>query len=145
MEEFNHELNVDDETIDNAIEIAMDNTHEQLITEVWKMDWIRFKIDLQEEDNKCMYTATSGLLAAKYFNYRHPMPKITQTTDTQRCKNFIEAVNAYGTRDGKWSDNWQAIIKWAKELIKPPGYLKQPSDMLIGINGMDKLNQYRPR
>ena len=52
--EFN-ELNVDDETIDNAIEIAMDNTLEQLITEVSKMEWIRpirFKIDLQEEDNK---------------------------------------------------------------------------------------------
>jgi len=141
---FNHELNVDDETIDNAIEIAMDNTLEQLIT----MDWIRpirFKIDLQEEDNKYMYTATSGLLAAKYFNYRHPMPKITQTYPKLRdCQKFIEAVNEHGNHEGDWSDNWQAIITWAKELIEPPGYLKQPDDMLIGINYMDKSNQYRP-
>ena len=79
--EFN-ELNV---AIDNATDEIIRIAIEQFMTEVWKMDWIRFGIDLQEEDNKYMYTATSGLFATKFFNYRHPMPKLSINKKTKRA------------------------------------------------------------
>ena len=76
-------------------------------------------------DNKYMYTATSGLLATKFFNYRHPMPKFKLSVDKKICKTFIEAVNSYGTCEGDWSDNWQAIKTAATNpYIQPPYYLK---------------------
>ena len=130
--EFN-ELNV---AIDNATDEIIRIAIEQFMTEVWKMDWIRFGIDLQEEDNKYMYTATSGLLAANYFNYRHPMPKLS--INKKICETFIEAVNSYGTCEGDWSDNWQAIKTKAKTLIKPPEYVKEPDDL-----NMNDINFFR--
>ena len=129
--EINHE---------EAIDKIEESVIEQVMTEVWKMDWIRFGIDLQEEDNKYMYTATSGLFATKFFNYRHPMPKLS--INKEICKKFIEAVNSYGTCEGDWSDNWQAIKTKAKTLIKPPEYVKKPDDMLLNMNDVDKFGQY---